>query len=221
MIQRLGIMGGMFDPVHRGHIDVALTAQRTLRLEQVRLVPCARPNHRREASAPGVHRLRMLELASANHPGLRADDRELQRSGVSYTVDTLRSFADEYPRAALVFIQGWDSFMSLPRWHRWREILDHAHICAVSRPGERLPQPGSEDPDEKALLRLLEDCRVTDVDALFSRRHGHVYVLDAPQWDVASSELRARFREGAGPSDGKGAELDPAVAAYIMTHRLY
>ena len=92
MSRRLGILGGMFDPVHNGHIAAARHASQLLGLEQVVLVPCHVPNHREPNQLDSSHRLQMLKLAVSDDSTLRVDDREIRRGGVSYAVDTVREF---------------------------------------------------------------------------------------------------------------------------------
>jgi len=207
---RIGIMGGMFDPVHCGHLAAATAALDVLALESLHLVPCAQPNHRDAAIADAQHRLTMLQLAAEADPRLQVDDREIRRAGVSYAVDTLASFSEQYPDAGLVFVLGWDSFLSLPRWHRWRDMFTFAHFCAVSRPGVNESVP-------EALAQEMAARRVASPQALFSRRSGNILVLDGVQVDVSSTQLRQAREQG----ELNESLLPAAVAAYIRRHALY
>ncbi|MEX1198113.1 MAG: nicotinate (nicotinamide) nucleotide adenylyltransferase [Pseudohongiellaceae bacterium] len=222
MTDRIGIMGGMFDPPHRGHIRAALAAADALALERVCMVPCARPNHRAGASADGCHRLAMLRLACAEHAVLEVDDRELQRGGTSYTADTLEEFSARYPRALRVFIQGWDSFLTLPGWERWEDILRTSHVCAVSRPGSRLPAGDSDDPAERIMAAILAERRVERPEELLPSTTGGILVLESVDCAISSTQLRqqlqTRGEDGAGTVDQW---LTPDVTAYIRTHQLY
>jgi nicotinate-nucleotide adenylyltransferase len=207
---RIGIMGGMFDPVHRGHLAAATAALDALGLESLHLVPCAQPNHRQAAIADGQQRLAMLQLAAGLDERLQVDDREIRRPGVSYAVDTLASFSEQYPDADLVFVLGWDSFLSLPCWHRWQDMFAFAHFCAVSRPGVTEPVP-------EALAQEMAVRAVTSSEVLFSRHSGNILVLDGVQVDVSSTQLRQARERGA-----LDESLLPAtVAAYIRQHALY
>ncbi len=215
-MMRLGVMGGMFDPVHRGHLVVARAAVSALSLDRLHLVPCATPNHREGAAASGEQRMAMLELAAASEPDLVVDDRELRRTGVSYSVDTLRDFHQQFADAALVFVLGWDSFLSLPRWHRWQELFSYAHLCAVSRPGVAWPPP-MDDADGRALRKLLTQRSVPDAQALFERTAGSVLVVENIEQDISSTKVRRALREG----QSTGEWIDPAVTEYIARHGLY
>lgn len=215
MSLRIGIMGGMFDPVHRGHLRVADTALTALELDHVRLVPCAVPNHRDQASAPAGHRLAMLELAltELGEPRLQTDDRELRRPGVSYTVDTLASLASQFPGATLVYIMGWDSFNTLPGWHRWRDLLNYSHLCAVSRPGVHLAAGGMAKQDADWLLSR----QVQSPSALFNSKCGQVFVLDELAEPAASTDIRQALAADV----QKMTDMPDVVLDYIRQHQLY
>lgn len=225
MTERIGIMGGMFDPVHLGHTRAALAVADALVLDRVLLVPCARPNHRDGASATVDDRVAMLDLVCAERPVLQVDPRELRRPGLSYTVDTLQAIAGQHPTALRVFIQGWDSFLTLPEWERWQDIFRFAHICAVSRPGTRLPRRESHDPAERIMAEIVRKHRVSSPQALADSDAGGILVLDAPHCDVSSTRLRRLLhlaRQGDMAAEREASQwLSPAVAAYIRTHQLY
>lgn len=215
MSQRIGIMGGMFDPVHRGHLQVAETALTALNLDHVRMIPCAVPNHREQASAPAMHRLAMLELAltGLGEPRLQTDDRELLRPGVSYMVDTLASLAEQFPEASLVYIMGWDSFNTLSRWHRWRQMLDYCHLCAVSRPGVSLATGSMAEQDADWLLSR----QVQSVSLLFDTTSGNLFVLDQLAEPAASTNIRQALAAG----EQEFTDIPGVVLDYIHKHQLY
>lgn len=134
----IGIMGGTFDPVHCGHLRSALEVCRALDLAQVRLVPCALPPHRIEPQASVAERRLMLELAIKYVSLFDIDDREMHREGPSYSIDTLISLRQDYPDNPLFLIVGSDAFNGLKSWSRWEQLLDHAHIVVMQRPGENM-----------------------------------------------------------------------------------
>jgi len=236
MSRRVGVLGGMFDPVHSGHVEVALAVQSELKLDEVRLVPCAIPNHKASASAGAIHRANMLRLAIDGLPGLMVDERELQRKGTSYTVDTLAEMRAQFPATSLVFIQGEDSFRTLPQWHHWRQLLEYAHICVMSRrseEGEALYRP--------ELDALLLEYGVDSVETLFQAQQGYILQLDEVDNPVSSTMLREALLQrpslanavnkadshcaGSGTTTpGKALDsswLDSAVLSYIEQHALY
>ncbi|THF58035.1 MAG: nicotinate-nucleotide adenylyltransferase [Methylophaga nitratireducenticrescens] len=134
----IGILGGTFDPVHFGHLRSALEVCLQLNLDHVRLIPCAEPPHRQATMASAEVRRLMLELAVKSVPQLIVDDRELQRDGPSFTVDTLLSLRQEFKDNPLFLILGTDAFRGLATWSRWQQILSLAHIVVVQRPDETL-----------------------------------------------------------------------------------
>lgn len=208
--ETMGVMGGMFDPVHDGHLAAARLALEELGLARVYLVPCARPNHRSEPGASGEHRVAMLTLAIAGDKRLVVDTRELQRPGVSYMVDTLRSFVAEFPQATLVYILGRDSFYSLPRWHQWRELLDLCHLAVTHRPAQDTGLMPSE------LLIEYQQRRVGSAAELMSSPRGHILMLDNLDVPASSSAVRQQLASGDNTLPVPAAVLD-----YIHLHGLY
>src|SRR5262245_12412890 len=140
--QPLGLFGGTFDPIHYGHLRTAFELWQALGLAEVRFMPTGSPPHREQTHASAGHRLAMVKAAVAGQPAFTVDDREVRRSGVSYSVDTLAELRAEHPDRSLCLLLGMDAFLGLPNWHRWRELLDLAHIVVAHRPGWRAPPSG-------------------------------------------------------------------------------
>lgn len=210
MSVRIGILGGMFDPVHTGHIGVALAARQALHLDEVRLIPCGIPNHRDRALCSSLQRLDMLRLATRDHPGLIVDDRELNRPGTSYSYDTLASLRQEHPHATLYFILGQDAFAGLPRWHRWQELFTLCHFVVIRRPGAHSSAPGDLD-------SLVQSRRAAKPDQLADVQAGLVFEMPGLESPVSSSLVRERIARNEPLQD----LLDPAVACYLAQHQLY
>ncbi len=182
----IGLLGGTFDPVHIGHLRAALEAHQVLRLEQVRLLPLNLPGHRSPPIASAEARLAMVQ-AVATWP-LVADNCELLRGGVTYTVDTLRELRERWPDRSLCLLLGRDAFHSLPAWHCPEQILKLAHVVVAARPGVELATAGLDE--------LIANAQSEDVEDLHRKPAGHVYFLDIPLLPIASSELRARLAAG-------------------------
>ena len=215
MRKRVGVYGGMFDPVHCGHLAVAELAVEALSLDRVLLVPCKLPNHRHAASASGAQRLDMLALACAKKTQLEASPIELEREGISYSVDTLAQLRAADPDTDFVFVLGRDAFEGLPRWERWERLLDENLLAVVSRPGVSVSR-------ESADLTQLKARQVASPEALFSAAAGKVILLDELQNPLSSSLVRAAIgKEGLTEGDGREGWLPSAVQAYIETHGLY
>jgi len=188
----VGIFGGTFDPIHYGHLRTALELEQTLGLAQVRFVPCANPPHRSAPMTDGKVRLKLVRAAIRGEPKFVADDRELEREGPSYTVDTLASFRAEFPRRSLCLLVGMDAFLGLTKWHRWRELLTLAHVVVAHRPGWRAPTTGT-------LGRLLGERRTADAADLATSPAGRMYVQPVTQLEISSTDLRAALVAGLDP----------------------
>jgi len=130
---RIGVFGGAFDPPHTGHVALAKAALQELQLDVLRIIPTGHAWHKTRSLTPAVHRLAMAQLAFAEIDKVVIDPRETQRSGASYTIDTLRELQSEFPGAQLFLIVGEDQANALSSWHRWEEIPRLAIICVAAR----------------------------------------------------------------------------------------
>lgn len=129
-------MGGTFDPVHVGHLRTALEVRDAVGADEISLVPCATPVHRAIPGATEAQRLDMLAAAIEGESGLAVDNRELERSGKSYTVDTLAQIRSELGAVpAIAFVMGADAFSKLDSWHEWKELCRYGHLIVIERPG--------------------------------------------------------------------------------------
>jgi nicotinate-nucleotide adenylyltransferase len=188
----LGIFGGMFDPVHHGHLRTAYELKVRLAIDRVHFVPAAQPPHRAPPDAPVELRLAMLEAALQGEPGWIIDRRELDRDGPSYSIDTALAMRSEYPDHVICLLLGMDAFLGLPGWHDWEHLLDVVNIVVARRPGARLPVEGP-------LGRLLEQRRIVPDASLSWAACGQIIVLDVTQLEISSSDLRASIRAGIEP----------------------
>lgn len=212
----LGILGGTFDPVHVAHLRLAHEAWEGLDLSQVRLVPNAIPPHRAAPGTPAAHRLAMLRLAVAGHPGLAVDDRELLRPAPSYTIDTLESLRREVgAETPLCLILGADAFVLLETWHRWRALLGQAHLVVAHRPG--YPPADWQARMGEALGRELATRATQDPADLKRAPSGRICALPVTQLDVSATRVRALLAAGRPPRY----LIPDSVLDYIETHHLY
>ncbi|HKK55093.1 nicotinate-nucleotide adenylyltransferase [Marinobacter sp.] len=187
------IYGGTFDPVHHGHLRLAVELREHLAIAEIALVPSHIPPHRESPGASSDRRLELLRLAIEDEPGLAVDDRELNRQGASYTADTLRQIRQEIgPDEPLVMVVGTDSFAGFDRWREWERIPELAHIIVVVRPGSSIPP-------ESAPAELLAARAASSVDELHASPAGRVIVLEPPLMDISASGLRERIADGRSP----------------------
>jgi nicotinate-nucleotide adenylyltransferase len=141
---RIGILGGTFDPIHLGHLAAAKAAMDCADLDRVLFIPTGVPPHRSPAVAGADDRLEMSRLATAGDSRFEVSDRELRRTGASYTVDTLRELRELYPDDELFLILGWDAAKLLPSWHEPEEVRRLASIVIVTRPGSGKPSGATD-----------------------------------------------------------------------------
>lgn len=203
----IGILGGTFDPIHYGHLRPAQEAFAQLGLAELRLIPAFQSPHREPPVADSMHRLKMVELAIRDIPGFQADDRELRRGGLSYTVTTLESLRAEPGERALCLLIGMDQFLSFERWHRWRDILGLCHLAVMNRPGSGAPAL----PDWAA-ARVTTDCAT-----LARTTAGRLVFLPVRPQDISASAVRARLAHG----ESVSGLVPEAVIDYIRRHHIY
>lgn len=179
----LGIYGGTFSPIHNGHLRLAIELRETLAIERIHLVLSARPPHRAAPGVPARRRFEWLRLALQREPSLVADDRELRRSGRSYTYDTLRELRKEHPERPLLLILGNDALNALHTWHRWQALPELAHFVVVDRPGVAL-EPDS--PWARAFGRGLAD----DIETLRQTPAGRWIKAHPPLLSISATRVR-------------------------------
>lgn len=204
--------GGTFDPVHNGHIAIALAARDALGTT-VRMMPAADPPHRAAPGASADHRAAMLDLATHGYAGLRVDRRELQRDTPSYTIDTLRELREKYGESApLVFLIGADSLHGLATWKEPEALLAGAHWVVAERPGSALDE---YLPPEVA--GLIGGRWTLNAAALLERPGGQVLRLRQPLQSESATQIRRRIAAG----ETWHHLLPLAVSRYIVEHGLY
>jgi nicotinate-nucleotide adenylyltransferase len=207
----VGVFGGTFNPVHYGHLRSALELVERLQLDHLRLMPCAEPPHRGAPSCPAEHRAAMVELAVTGEARLVCDRRELTRPGPSYTITSLEEIRVELGHArALCLVMGGDALVHINTWHRWRELLDLAHIVVIARPGCDLPADGE-------VADWLSTHRLRDRRDLHGRSHGGVLLEELRPLAISSTEIRELL------ADGRSARylVPEPVLDYIHAHSLY
>ena len=210
MISRLGVLGGMFDPVHKGHVRAAKFARQLLSLDTVKMIPCHIPNHRNFAVSNAKHRSNMLRLAIESDSGLEVDDIESDNDDVSYTLETLRSLQARKPSSSMILILGMDSFNSLPEWFKWEELFSLCSFCVLPRANLKI--------DKGTYGKLdLERRLVSSVTEFYEERAGKVIVAENFYFESSSSEIRSELDSDYCVTSN----LDEKVWSYIKKHDLY
>jgi nicotinate-nucleotide adenylyltransferase len=187
-----GVFGGMFDPIHYGHLRTAHELFELLDLEAIAFVPVGDPPHRAWPLADAATRFEMVHAAVEGDARFVVDDRELRRSGPSYTVLTLEEMRAERGAQPIVLIMGMDAFAGLDSWYRARELIGLAHMVVAVRPGSQPPRDG-------LAAALLRENACDDPRRLSGTPAGLVYVNMGTQLDVSSSAVRAVVAAGRDP----------------------
>lgn len=190
----IGIFGGSFDPIHNGHLRLALDVLETANLDGIHFVPTAQQPLKGVSKASNEFRVALLEAALGDHAGFVLDKRELERSGPSYTVDTLQNIKDEQPERAICFLMGSDSLTTLHQWHDWQRLFQLANIVVVSRPG----QPGNYIPHEPQpeVATFIADREVDTVAALHQHDAGAIWRMNLCLLDISSTLIRNLCAKG-------------------------
>ncbi|UCH42521.1 MAG: nicotinate-nucleotide adenylyltransferase [Dehalococcoidales bacterium] len=196
----VGVLGGTFDPIHNGHISVAEECQIQLSLTGVIFVPAGRPWLKGDKPVLAAeHRVQMVELVIATHPGFILSTIEVERDGPSYTMETIAELQKQQNQEdELFFIIGWDTLAQLPQWKQPSRLIEMCHLVAVPRPGYTLPELDSLEAVIPGLTRRL-------------------IILQRPEVDISATDIRDRVARGLSID-----HLVPEpVADYIRQHRLY
>jgi nicotinate-nucleotide adenylyltransferase len=209
--RRLGILGGTFDPVHQGHMDLADAAQRVLGLTEMIFVPSNVPPHRPQPVTSAYHRFAMVAIAVQERPNWRAADLELRYDAPSFTSRTLHRFRERgYQPKELFFVIGADAFFEIESWRDYPDILGAAHFVVISRPSAPVREVAVRLP------RLASRMVTRPLDAL-SSPIPLIILIDAPTADVSSTAIRDRL---AARESIAGLVL-PRVQQHIEQHGLY
>jgi len=204
--------GGTFDPIHDGHLAIACAARDACDAD-IRLLPAADPPHRPPPGAQARDRAAMVALAIQGISRLTLDLRELERSGPSWTIDTLHALrAALGAQVPIAWLVGADSFLGLTSWKRWRELLELSHFIVAERPGSPLESGLPPDLNEAVAGRWVENAADLRTSAA-----GRILRLHQPLQSHSATDLRQRIAAGA----SWRALVPPAVADYIAEHRLY
>ena len=210
----VGLFGGTFNPIHLGHLRSAEEVCAAFALDRIYFIPSASPPHKRAAGiAPAQHRYNMVELAVADNPAFLASRIELDRSGPSFSVDTIRAFHDTGTCSSLAFLIGMDAFCEIDSWKSYREIPRLSDVIVTSRPG--VPTPST---DQLLPVALRSAFWYDPTKKRYQHESGHtltLYTLNGLH--VSASAVRENIRIGR-PTHR---QLSPSVAAYIATHSLY
>lgn len=218
--KKIALLGGSFDPVHKGHIKAAVQIREKLNLDKVVFVPNRKnPLKKNKTQAEAGMRVEMLKLAASGIPGLEVSTMETEKETVSHTADTLRSWKTLRKNDSLWFVMGEELFSDITKWKNFREIFENANVAVISRPAPGKPSGRGRTPELPFEIRrnFIYDKRLMGA---FSFRHRNGSILSFVEMDsmeVSSTEIRNRIKNGIAFE-----HLVPeAVADFIKRKKLY
>ncbi|HOS58730.1 MAG TPA: nicotinate-nucleotide adenylyltransferase [Syntrophorhabdaceae bacterium] len=189
-MMRIGLFGGTFDPVHIGHLRVAEEIREAFELERVYFIPANIPPHKNiQLITDSDIRLKMIKSAVRDNKYLSVSDIELKRKGVSYSIDTVRSFEKRFK--SLYFIMGIDAFYEIDTWYDYKEIFNHTNFIVMLRPMDRKPGASDVFPNSlKTHIKKIDDVR-------FQHSSGNmIYLQQVTQLDISSTRIRENIKQG-------------------------
>lgn len=191
---KIGLLGGSFNPIHKAHIELALSALEQLPLKHVELLPAGQPWQKDSLSVSAEHRLAMLKIAAEGHPKILFNTIEIDRDGPTYTIDTVRQLSDDND---YYWLMGTDQLQNFTTWHGWQEIMQKLTLVVAKRPNYAADIP------QKMVAAQLPGKEIIQI------------TFD--EVDISSTEVRQRLANDQDVS----AYLHPEVIRYIKKHNLY
>ncbi|RUO79642.1 nicotinate-nucleotide adenylyltransferase [Pseudidiomarina taiwanensis] len=204
------ILGGTFDPIHKGHEEALASAAHELGAEQVVLLPNGVPPHRPQPLASTAQRLAMVELVAATHANWSVERYELEQQQPSYMVKTLRALRQRWPNDSLVLLIGDDALAGLTSWYQWQDLLTYAHLGILRRPDLKQPL-------QVELAEYVQTHQVEAVTQLQQHKAGCIYFTASTIHPISATAIRASVASHASADN----LLNPAVRAYIEQQQLY
>lgn len=206
-IRHIGLFGGSFDPVHRGHLLAAESVHRQLSLDEILFLPAAQSPFKSRPQTSVDDRRGMLAIAIESSPHFKLDQRELLRSGPSYTIDTLRELVAEQPQSHFYLMMGMDAWAEFENWRDWQEILTLCHLIVMTRP------------DYEAASMPLEwrQRQLVSVQEIRQLKAGKLLFVKVPSSTAASRNIRERIQNRGSVEN----VLPVKVWAYIEAQGLY
>jgi len=214
--ERIGIFGGTFNPIHRGHVKAAVEVQVKFLLDKILLIPSFIPPHKGAPDiAPPSHRLKMVELAVASYPRIVPSSIEIEAKGKSYSILTLAKLKKRYPDSSMFFILGVDAFLEIDTWRDYEKVLEQCHFIVISRPGYDLEET------KKVLGGNYSERVIQDFDSVklerLVRKSYKIFLFPMSALDIASKDIRRKVKLGKSITD---LVVDP-VEQYIRLNELY
>jgi nicotinate-nucleotide adenylyltransferase len=209
-LKTLALFGGSFDPIHQGHVQIALDIQNEIHFNRFFFLPCGQPALKNSCQTSAKQRLDMLKLALAEHPQFEISEQELWQEKTTYTIESLINWRKTLgEKVSISFILGEDAMALLMQWKRWTELLNYCHLIYHHRPMLKSRFPSD-------LKHYIETHRSTDLRQLKTKANGLIFTMQLNHYPISSTMIRQAIKEHQ-PVYG----LDDKVLHYIKTHHLY
>lgn len=214
--ERIGIFGGTFNPIHKGHVKAVLEVQKTFFLDKVLMIPSYIPPHKGAPDvAPPSDRLQMVKLAVASYPQFVPSPIEIEAKEKSYSILTLEKLKQQFPDAAMFFILGVDAFLEIDTWREYKKVLKQCHFIVISRPGYDLNEAKKPLGGNYA-ERMVQVIETTKLDKAMLHPY-KIFLLSIDALDMASKDIRKKVKMGKSIA---GLVVEP-VEEYIQINKLY
>ena len=227
--QKIGILGGTFDPPHWGHVLLANHFSKVFQLDQLIWIPTGDPWQKSPLITPAKIRFQLTKAASEDLKGLleqhrattkvQVDDTEIERNGPSYTIDTAKILRERHgPEASIIWLMGADSFLNLPTWHDWRDLLHFINLAVANRPQHILDIDGASP-----IGKLMLQKQTTDAKKLGETPSGLIYFDKSLSIDLSSTQLRRNFLQTTTLNEAKSTNegIPPKVFELIKNLGIY
>jgi nicotinate-nucleotide adenylyltransferase len=214
--ERIGIFGGTFNPIHKGHVKAAKEVQKVFQLEKILFIPSYIPPHKMSPDiASPSHRMKMVELAISSFPRFVPSSIEIDAGGKSYSILTLAKLKEKFLDTSMFFILGVDAFLEIETWRDHEVVLEQCHFVVISRPGYRL-KDAEKSLGEEYIKRMVW---VSDSYRFKEKQNGghNIFFLSISALNIASKDVRERVREGKYIGD----LVAKPVGEYIRQNKLY
>lgn len=209
---KIGILGGTFDPIHLGHIKPAKQVFSRFNLDELLIIPAHKPPHKESTNATAKHRVNMVKLVCDQEPNFVLDEREIKRTTLSYSIDTIKEIETEYPNCELYFIMGMDSLLNFTNWFEWENILSRCNLIVNTRPGYDLSTLNSE------IQQRLNTHKINNSDVKDTLlTAGKIYLNQSDNFNISSTDIRQKLSA----NNFCGDWVPDSVLKYIALHQLY
>ncbi len=199
------LLGGTFDPVHQGHLELAHKVKTHFQLPTIHFMPAFEPQLKTPPVATASQRLEMLKLAIQDYPYFDIELIEYQQKGATYTINTLRTLRKKHPQQPIALILGMDAFLKIDQWQGWQELLDCAHLILSDRQGKQIKMNSS-------IKKWFASHQSADSNQFKQQIHGSIYHLQDKIIETSSTQIRKAPRS---------IYLPRSVSAYIEAQKIY